>query len=636
MLGERYLIFEELNLRGQFATWLRSRESPTKNFIIVATDVIFLLISVFASYALRLSALSLPPTNKLMLYLVAPLLSVLCAAAFGVYKSASRNYSWHVERQVILSQVPVPVGWTILTLVLGQYGFARSVIIIYFIVSLFVMLTLRRLVAWLFSESSGQDIVPRGQRIKTLIYGAGTEGVSLADSLNRQGRYRPVAFIDTDYTLVGRSVAGLKVYSTEHLADTIHRLKPQEVMIAKPRQNRANRRTLVDMFMSEGLQVKTVPGIDEIVDGQIDVNALRPIRLEDLLGRDPVPPDKLLMERAISGQVVLVTGAGGSIGSELVRQISTYSPQKIILVDNNEFSLFEIHREIETKSISQNSYYELVPLLADVQDAARMSEIVSEHRITVILHAAAYKHVRMVQENSTAGIYNNVWGTKSVAEAAVKHNVKLFILISTDKAVRPTSVMGASKRVAEMVVQALAKRKNNNTVFAIVRFGNVLGSTGSVIPLFHEQIMKGGPVVVTHKDVTRFFMLIPEAAQLVIQSGALAEKGEVFVLDMGESVKIVNLAETMIELAGMTVKSPTRPDGDIEIKFIGLRDGEKLYEELQIGRDISTTSHERIMRSNEFFLPWPKLKTALDILENSNLKSDARIKELFRLALLDS
>jgi FlaA1/EpsC-like NDP-sugar epimerase len=244
--------------------------------------------------------------------------------------------------------------------------------------------------------------------------------------------------------------------------------------------------------------------------------------------------------------------------------------------------------------------------------------------------------VRMVQENSTAGIHNNVWGTKSVAEAAVKHNVKLFILISTDKAVRPTSVMGASKRVAEMVVQALAKRKNNNTVFAIVRFGNVLGSTGSVIPLFHEQIMKGGPVVVTHKDVTRFFMLIPEAAQLVIQSGALAEKGEVFVLDMGESVKIVNLAETMIELAGMTVKSPTRPDGDIEIKFIGLRDGEKLYEELQIGRDISTTSHERIMRSNEFFLPWPKLKTALDILENSNLKSDARIKELFRLALLDS
>jgi FlaA1/EpsC-like NDP-sugar epimerase len=243
--------------------------------------------------------------------------------------------------------------------------------------------------------------------------------------------------------------------------------------------------------------------------------------------------------------------------------------------------------------------------------------------------------VRMVQENSTAGIHNNVWGTKSVAEAAVKHNVKLFILISTDKAVRPTSVMGASKRVAEMVVQALAKRKNNNTVFAIVRFGNVLGSTGSVIPLFHEQIMKGGPVVVTHKDVTRFFMLIPEAAQLVIQSGALAEKGEVFVLDMGESVKIVNLAETMIELAGMTVKSPTRPDGDIEIKFIGLRDGEKLYEELQIGRDISTTSHERIMRSNEFFLPWPKLKTAIETLENSKLSSDLRVKELFRLALLD-
>jgi FlaA1/EpsC-like NDP-sugar epimerase len=244
--------------------------------------------------------------------------------------------------------------------------------------------------------------------------------------------------------------------------------------------------------------------------------------------------------------------------------------------------------------------------------------------------------VRMVQENSTAGIHNNVWGTKSVAEAAVKHNVKLFILISTDKAVRPTSVMGASKRVAEMVVQALSNRKNNKTVFAIVRFGNVLGSTGSVIPLFHEQILRGGPVLVTHPDVTRFFMLIPEAAQLVIQAGAMAEKGEVFVLDMGEPVKIVNLAETMIELAGMTHKTDLRPDGDIEIKFVGLRDGEKLYEELQIGRDITTTSHERIMRSNEFFLPWAKLQTILQKIDAAKLETTENTTELFRLALLGS
>ncbi len=630
------MILDELNLKKQFAIWLRERETATKAFVILVTDLVCLVFSVFASYNLRLSSLDLPPRNKLMLYLAAPMLSLLCAGLFGVYKSVSRNYSWHSEKQIILSQVPVPIIWTILILFLGQDGFVRSVIIIYFMLSLIVMLSLRRSVAWLFREAGADVVVPSGQRIRTLIYGAGPEGVSLTESLNRQGRYRPIAFIDTDYTLVGRSVAGLKVYSTEHLTDTIHRLKPKEVMIAKPRQNRANRRTLVDMFMSEGLQVKTVPGIDEIVDGQIDVNALRPIRLEDLLGRDPVPPDKILMERAIKDQVVLVTGAGGSIGSELVRQISTYVPKKIILVDNNEFSLFEIHREIEAKSNSNNCNYELVPLLADVQDGQRMSDIVAEYRITVIFHAAAYKHVRMVQENSTAGIRNNVWGTKAVAEAAVKHGVKLFILVSTDKAVRPTSVMGASKRVAEMVVQALAKRKDNKTVFAIVRFGNVLGSTGSVIPLFQEQILKGGPVVVTHKDVTRYFMLIPEAAQLVIQSGALAEKGEVFVLDMGESVKIVNLAETMIELAGMTVKSKAKPDGDIEIKFVGLRDGEKLFEELQIGRDISTTSHERIMRSNEFFLPWPKLKTALDVLEHPKSNSKAKVKELFRLALLDS
>jgi FlaA1/EpsC-like NDP-sugar epimerase len=630
------LKLNELNSWRQFAVWLRTRASPTKAFIIIVTDIVFLVIGVFASYNLRLSTLNYPPANKLMLYLAAPVLSVLCAALFGVYKSVSRNYSWHIERQILLSQFPVPIIWTIMILVLGAHGFARSVIIIYFMLSLIGMLSLRRIVAWLFREAGAEELVPHGQRIRILIYGAGTEGLALAESLNRQGRYRPVAFIDTDYTLVGRSVDGLKVYSTEKLAEIIHHLRPKEVMIAKPRQNRANRRTLVDMFMSEGLQVKTVPGIDEIVDGQIDVNALRPIRLEDLLGRDPVPPDRLLMENAISGQVVLVTGAGGSIGSELVRQVSGYSPQKIILLDNNEFSLFEIHREIETKSISHKCRYELVPLLADVQDAARMSEIVSEYSVTVILHAAAYKHVRMVQENPTAGIRNNVWGTKAVAEAAVKHNVKLFILISTDKAVRPTSVMGASKRVAEMVVQALSNRKDNKTIFAIVRFGNVLGSTGSVIPLFHEQILRGGPVLVTHPDVTRFFMLIPEAAQLVIQAGAMAEKGEVFVLDMGEPVKIVNLAETMIELAGMTHKTDLRPDGDIEIKFVGLRDGEKLYEELQIGRDITTTSHERIMRSNEFFLPWPKLQPILQKIDAAKLETTENTTELFRLALLGS
>jgi FlaA1/EpsC-like NDP-sugar epimerase len=624
------------NIGQLIAEWLRELEPTTKVLLIVATDIVLLSIAVFVSYNLRLSTFDIPNFNKITLYFIAPILSVLSAAAFGIYSSVSRNYSAHLERQILMSQLPVPILWSIGIYAFGAVGFARSVVLIYFMLSILIMLLARRFVAWLFRKAGIDETVTHSERIRTLIFGAGMEGVSLAESLALHGRYKPVAFVDTDYTLVGRSVSGLKVYSTEHLKDLILRTRPQEVMIAKPRQNRANRRILVDMFMSEGLLVKTVPGIDEIVNGKIDINALRPIKLEDLLGRDPVPPDNKLMQEAIKDQVVLVTGAGGSIGSELVRQVSMYAPRKIVLVDNNEFSLFEIHREIEVKHISSAGQFELVPLLADVQDAALMLSIIKDQNISVVFHAAAYKHVRMVQENAIAGIRNNVWGTKVVAEAAIKHGVKRFILVSTDKAVRPTSVMGATKRVAEMVVQALAKRKGNSTVFSIVRFGNVLGSTGSVIPLFQEQIAKGGPVFVTHPDVTRYFMLIPEAAQLVIQAGALAKMGEVFVLDMGESVKIINLAKTMIELAGMTVRSEAKPEGDIEIKFIGLRDGEKLYEELQIGRDVTTTSHERIMRSNEFYLPWDKLQKALQHLDSGARSQTEQIQQLFRLALLDN
>jgi FlaA1/EpsC-like NDP-sugar epimerase len=630
------LILRELLIWKRLTSWLKTRQQITKTLVIISTDMLFLVVAVLLSYALRLSAVEIPAFDKLPLYILAPCLSVLSAIYFGLYKTVSRNYSGHIEKRILLSQLAVPLVWSLIVLGVGVNGFARSVILIYFLLSIFTMVAIRRVAAWSFGDTANLGLVPHAERIKIIIYGAGREGILLIESLNRQGRYLPVAFVDTDYTLVGRTVAGLKVYSTEDLSEVIHRFNPREVMIAKPRQNRANRRILVETFMAQGMLVKTVPGIDEIVDGNIDVNAMRPIKLEDLLGRDPVPPDKGLMERAVYNQVVMVSGAGGSIGSELVRQVSVYAPRKIILVDNNEYSLFEIHREIEAQILNGTHQFELIALLTDIQDKSRVEQLVEEHGVTVILHAAAYKHVRMVQENAAAGIRNNIWGTMYLAQAASKHKVKLFILVSTDKAVRPTSIMGATKRVAEMVVQAIAKRKDNDTVFAIVRFGNVLGSTGSVIPLFQEQIERGGPVIVTHPDVTRFFMLIPEAAQLVIQAGAMAEKGEVFVLDMGESVKIHDLAETMIELAGLSVKTPKRPDGDIEIKIAGLRDGEKLYEELHIGRDVSVTSHQRIMRSNEFFLPWEKLEAVLAKIGSPKAIDKSRIKELFSLALMDS
>lgn len=616
--------------------WLRERSPFVKIAIVILVDLSLLMLGVMLAYMLRISLVTLPPQPSMPLYLVAPFLSVLCLGLIGVYNSASRNYSSQVEQQILLSQLAVPPLWALIIVLLGSGGFARSVVIIYFILAIILLTSVRRLAAWFFR--SGDGFVPRRERIPVLIYGAGAEGFALANGLNAQGRYRPVAFVDTDYTLVGRSIAGLKVSSTENLRELLNKFKPTEVMIAKPQQNRASRRALVDIFLDHGLQVKTVPGLDEIIDGKIDVNALRPINLEDLLGRDPVAPDQSLMEKALKGQVVLVTGAGGSIGSELVRQAAMFGPTKIILVDHSEFSLFEIHRDMELRNSSAKSPVMLVPMLADVCDEKRIGAIIRDQAVDVVLHAAAYKHVRMVQENAAAGIRNNVWGTKTVAEAAMENGVKLFILVSTDKAVRPTSIMGASKRVAEMVVQALAQSRKNRTVFAMVRFGNVLGSTGSVVPLFKEQIARGGPVQVTHPDVTRYFMLIPEAAQLVIQAGAMAERGEVFVLDMGESVKIVNLAETMIELAGMTRKSEANPDGDIEIVFSGLRDGEKLYEELQIGRDVSLTSNPRIMRSNEFYLPQSELSKKLSKLENllDSDHSDEAAKLVLALSHMDA
>jgi FlaA1/EpsC-like NDP-sugar epimerase len=479
--------------------------------------------------------------------------------------------------------------------------------------------------------------VPRREQIPLLVYGASREGQMLADGLMRQGRYRPVAFIDTDYTVVDRLVCGLKVYSSETLDQVLDKHRARVVVIAKPDQNRAQRRAAVDMFLDRGLEVKTMPGLEEIADGKVDVTALRPIHLADLLGRDPVPPDRALMEHAVRDKVVMVTGAGGSIGSELVRQIKPLAPRKIVMVDESEFFLFEINRDMEGRKSASGSTTTLVAVLADIRDRQRMEEIMAEHQVDMVLHAAAYKHVRMVQENATAGIRNNVWGTLALAEAAIAQGVERFVMISTDKAVRPTSVMGASKRVAEMVIQALAARTNSKTVFTMVRFGNVLGSTGSVVPLFTEQIAKGGPVLVTHPEVTRYFMLIPEAAQLVIQAGAMAKGGEVFVLNMGESIKIVQLAETMIELAGLTRRSADNPDGDIEIKFIGLRDGEKLYEELQIGRDVALTSHPRIMKSHEYWMKWEELSRQLKELDRRLRGNDreAGIALLFELASRD-
>ena len=620
-----------------FSALLRRQGRGLKISALMLADVLLLAMCSLLAYALRVSELSLPPAGTFSLYAAAPLLSVVCAHLFGVYETVSRSHSVQAEFRLIISQCFVSPVWALYLLSVGTAGFPRSIVFIYLLLSILGMISLRRLIAWLLNIE--RSVTAKKERIPVLIFGAQREGVLLLNSLKRQSRYRPIGFADVDTSLIGRRIDGLKVHDGTHLEKLVVECRPSEVIIARKNLKRSERRHLVDRLLAHNIIVKTVPGIDDLVSGEMDLGAMRPVALEDLLGRDPVPPDRTLMEKAVKGKVVLVTGAGGSIGSELVRQVCRNEPKQIVMVDNSEFALFEIHREIEAQRLGANEGLRLTPILANVLDAGAINAIIKQHSVNVVFHAAAYKHVRMVEENAAAGMRNNIWGTLNVAEAAMHGGVELFVLISTDKAVRPSSVMGASKRVAEMVIQAFASRRGCATTFSIVRFGNVLGSTGSVVPLFNEQIARGGPVKVTHPEVTRYFMLIPEAAQLVIQASAMAKKSEVYVLDMGEPIKILRLAKTMIELAGMSLRNADNPDGDISIEFTGLQQGEKLFEELNIGRDISQTAHPRIMRSSETYLTWDELGYELGILDRELKRNDVSqgaIKKLMEIAMRDA
>jgi FlaA1/EpsC-like NDP-sugar epimerase len=435
-----------------------------------------------------------------------------------------------------------------------------------------------------------------------------------------------VALFDSDTTVIGRKLQNLRVHDIAALADLVQETGTRQVLIAEPGLSRAVRRTLLEKFTEQAVTVKIAPAANEIADGTYLPSSIRDIKIEDLLGRDPVPPQEALVHKSVAQKSVMITGAGGSIGSELSLQCLRGGATTLVLLDHSEFALFEIQREIEAE-ISGREDVRVIAALEDVNSTDALRVLMRHYRVDVIFHAAAYKHVRMLQENPEVGIRNNIEGTRSVAQAAVDCGVSSFVLISTDKAVRPTSVMGATKRVSEMIVQSLSDLPYCKTLFCMVRFGNVLGSTGSVVPIFRDQIAKGGPVTVTHPDVTRYFMLIPEAAQLVVQAASIAKSGEVLVLDMGEPVRVSQLAHAMVELAGSTVKSNENPDGDIEIKYIGLREGEKMHEELEIGNDLTPTLHPRILRSKEFKLPRAKLDAQLKLL-NGMLNKHQRQKAI--------
>ncbi len=451
------------------------------------------------------------------------------------------------------------------------------------------------------------SLIERNALPNVLIYGAGDAGYQLAGAMVHQKEMRAVGFLDDDERLHGHEINGLRIYNPRELQHLVPRLGVSTVLLAIPSATRQRRNEVLELTRQAGIAVRTLPGLMDLAQGRVQTSDLRDLDIEDLLGRDAVPPDTVLFDKNIRGKVVLVTGAGGSIGSELCRQIVNSMPAKLLLVERNEFALYTVHQTLLRILVEADARdVRVIPLLASVCDKTRMSEIMRTWLPNTVYHAAAYKHVPMVEHNAAEGIRNNVLGTWTTAKVATKHGVSDFVFISTDKAVRPTSVMGASKRLAEMVLQAMAAasvERGWKTRFSTVRFGNVLGSSGSVVPQFRKQIKDSGPITLTHADITRYFMTISEAAQLVIQAGAMAKGGDVFVLDMGEPVRIVDLARRMVELSGLTMRDKANPDGDIEIKITGLRPGEKLFEELLIGDNPLPTQHPRIMKAHEYFVP---------------------------------
>ncbi len=533
----------------------------------------------------------------------------------GFYRAIFRYSGWPALLAVARAIGIYGLLYASIFTAIGVEGVPRTIGIIQPIL-LLLFVGASRAFARVWLGDQYQSILKRAARPKVFIYGAGRTGRQLATAMANSHEMQVVGFMDDDDRLHGHVLNGQPIYSPGDLPNLVSTFNITAVLLAMPSIGRKRRNEILSDMRSAHVSVRTLPSVTDLAQGKVSISDLRELDIDDLLGREPVVPNHILLSKNIVNKVVLVTGAGGSIGSELCRQILSVGPESLLLIEQTEFALYAIHQELEEKL--SDSKIKLVPLLASVQDEQRMHEIMSTWKPDTVYHAAAYKHVPLVEHNPAEGIKNNVLGTLKAAKAAVENGVADFVLISTDKAVRPTNIMGASKRLAEMVLQALAANQSfskSSTKFTMVRFGNVLGSSGSVVPKFRQQIRDGGPITLTHPEITRYFMTVPEAAQLVIQAGAMAKGGDVFVLDMGESVKIMGLARRMIELSGLTLKDDQNPDGDIGIEITGLRPGEKLYEELLIGDNPKQTSHPRIMKANEDFISWSDLEAKLGSLE---------------------
>jgi FlaA1/EpsC-like NDP-sugar epimerase len=575
----------------------------------VLIDVVAVLIGVWAAFAIRLGEWW--PAwldGVLWLFPLAVVTTVSALFGFGLYHSIVRHAGGSLAYVIVKG---VSVGALLMIaiwLLAGGPLVPRSAWIIYWLVTIALVGSSRFVIRDLLRIRI-RRLAPRE---RVAIYGAGEAGVQLANALNHSQELEPAVFLDDDPDLEGSRIAGLSVRLPAKLSRLVERDQISTVLLAMPSVPHRRRREIIDALADLPVRVMAMPALAEIAAGTKRVDDVREVDIEDLLGRDPVQPNRLLLERCITGKSVLVTGAGGSIGAELCRQIAGLGPSRLLLLDRSEPALYAI--EQEALRLCAGKPTEVIALLGSVTNADRMRRVMTGFRVDTVYHAAAYKHVPIVEHNPIEGVQNNIVATLRTAEAATASGVSTFVLISTDKAVRPTNVMGATKRFAELILQGLAQR-NPPTRFCMVRFGNVLDSSGSVVPLFRDQIRHGGPVTVTHPEVIRYFMTIPEAAQLVLQAGSMGAGGDVFVLDMGEPVRILDLARQMIRLSGLEVRDPDNPEGDIDIKLTGLRPGEKLYEELLIGEHDEATEHPRIRRAQEESLPWPAVQSFLERLE---------------------
>ena len=598
--------------------WFLSLPRVIKRFLMISIDTFIVIIVILSSFSLRLGEWFWPEGDLFYLILVGPFIAIPIFIKFGLYRAIVRYIGFKAIWTIVQAVALFSLSWGVIVLLTGIQGVPRSVIIINWVTGILLIGGSRVIGRWWFSAKDSSISIKNSNRKNVIVYGAGSAGVQLATALNYSDEFNPVAFIDDDSSLFNHQIMGLKIHPFSNLNKLISSMKIEEILLAMPSTSRERRNEIINSFVSYPIVVRTVPGVSELAKGNLKIDDLHAVNINDLLGRSLVPPDRNYLKSNITNKVVMVTGAGGSIGSELCRQIIQLNPKQLILFEQNEYALYLIDQELREFNFSSSNII-ISPILSSILDDYKVEQVCKNFSVQTIYHAAAYKHVPMIELNIFSGIENNIFGTLSCAKAAIAANVEVFILISTDKAVRPTNIMGATKRCSELILQALSMdSKNKKTKFSMVRFGNVLDSSGSVIPLFKKQIKQGGPVTVTDPEVIRYFMTIPEAAQLVIQAGSMSkEGGDVYLLDMGKPVKILDLARKMIRLSGLEVKDINHPNGDIEIIYTGLRPGEKLYEELLIGDKPLPTSHELILRSEEERLSWIDLEIILNKLATS-------------------